>query len=147
MEEIDSLKLENQLCFLLYASSRELTKKYKILLEELEVTYPQYLALLLLWEHKSLSVKEMGEHLYLDSGTLTPMLKRMEQQGLILRQRSLTDERSVVISLTDKGTSLKQKAECIPAEVIKQFGKDAKEMDGLMKSLQDLLHVLTNKEK
>lgn len=143
MTEIDPLKLENQLCFLLYASSRELTKKYKTLLEELNVTYPQYLVLLLLWEHKSLSVKEMGEHLYLDSGTLTPMLKRMEQQDLLVRQRSLEDERSVTISLTDKGASLKQKAECIPAEVMKLSGKDVKEMDVLMKSLYQLLQTLT----
>ncbi|KAB7672456.1 MarR family winged helix-turn-helix transcriptional regulator [Bacillus sp. B1-b2] len=143
MKEIDPLKLENQLCFLLYASSRELTKRYKTLLKELNVTYPQYLALLLLWEHKNLSVKEMGEHLYLDSGTLTPMLKRMEQQGLLERRRSMEDERSVVISLTEKGASLKKQAECIPAEVMKLSGKNTEEMQDFMKSLHLLLQSLS----
>ncbi|MEZ2715366.1 MarR family winged helix-turn-helix transcriptional regulator [Niallia circulans] len=143
MNELDALKLENQLCFLLYASSRELTKKYKPLLEELDVTYPQYLVLLLLWEHKSLSVKEMGHHLYLDSGTLTPMLKRMEQQQLLERKRSLEDERSVLITLTEKGVSLQQKAECIPTEILKLFEKSDKEINDLKQSLQLLLQNLT----
>lgn len=143
MNELDALKLENQLCFLLYASSRELTKKYKPLLEELDVTYPQYLVLLLLWEHKSLSVKEMGHHLYLDSGTLTPMLKRMEQQLLLERKRSLEDERSVLITLTEKGASLQQKAECIPTEILKLFEKSDKEINDLKQSLQLLLQNLT----
>lgn len=143
MNELDSLKLENQLCFLLYASSRELTKKYKPLLEELDVTYPQYLVLLLLWEHRSLSVKEMGNYLYLDSGTLTPMLKRMEQQGLLQRKRSLEDERSVLITLTENGASLQQKAECIPTEVTKLFGKSDEEIDELKQSLLKLLQNLT----
>lgn len=143
MNELDSLKLENQLCFLLYASSRELTKKYKPLLDELDVTYPQYLVLLLLWEHKSLSVKEMGNYLYLDSGTLTPMLKRMEQQQLLQRKRSLEDERSVLITLTDKGASLQQKAACIPTEVFKLFGKSDEEITELKQSLLKLLQNLT----
>ncbi|EOR21529.1 MarR family transcriptional regulator [Cytobacillus oceanisediminis] len=143
MNELDALKLENQLCFLLYASSRELTKKYKPLLEELDVTYPQYLVLLLLWEHRSLSVKEMGNYLYLDSGTLTPMLKRMEQQQLIQRKRSLEDERSVLITLTEKGTSLQQKAECIPTEITKLFGKTPEEVNKLKQALLKLLQNLT----
>jgi len=143
MNELDALKLENQLCFLLYASSRELTKKYKPLLEELDVTYPQYLVLLLLWEHRSLSVKEMGKYLYLDSGTLTPMLKRMEQQQLIQRKRSLEDERSVLITLTEKGTSLQQKAECIPTEITKLFGKTPEEVNELKQALLKLLQNLT----
>ncbi|KLV16254.1 MarR family transcriptional regulator [Niallia circulans] len=147
MNKLDALKLENQLCFLLYASSRELTKKYKPLLEELDVTYPQYLVLLLLWEHKSLSVKEMGHHLYLDSGTLTPMLKRMEQQQLLERKRSLEDERSVLITLTEKGASLQQKAECIPTEILKLFGKSSKEINDLKQSLQLLLENLTKQHK
>ena len=143
MNELDALKLENQLCFLLYASSRELTKKYKPLLEELDVTYPQYLVLLLLWEHRSLSVKEMGNYLYLDSCTLTPMLKRMEQQQLIQRKRSLEDERSVLITLTEKGTSLQQKAECIPTEITKLFGKTPEEVNKLKQALLKLLQNLT----
>ncbi|MER2060325.1 MAG: MarR family transcriptional regulator, partial [Niallia sp.] len=113
------------------------------LLEELDVTYPQYLVLLLLWEHSSLSVKEMGNYLYLDSGTLTPMLKRMEQQQLLQRKRSLEDERSVLITLTEKGASLQQKAECIPTEVTKLFGKSDEEVNELKQSLLKLLQNLT----
>jgi DNA-binding MarR family transcriptional regulator len=140
--EIDMLKLENQLCFLLYASSREMTKKYKPLLEDLDVTYPQYLVLLLLWEHEVLSVKSIGEELYLDSGTLTPMLKRMEQNGLIKRERSQEDERSVMVSLTEQGKSLKEKAACIPAEIFKLSNKDTQEFSQLKSSLAHLLQQL-----
>ncbi|MCM3217467.1 MarR family transcriptional regulator [Niallia taxi] len=140
--EIDLLRLENQLCFLLYASSREMTKKYKTLLEELDVTYPQYLVLLLLWEHKVLSVKSMGEQLYLDSGTLTPMLKRMEQNGLINRERSQEDERSVMVSLTEQGSSLKEKAACIPLEIVKLANKEPEEFKQLKNSLAHLLQQL-----
>lgn len=110
----DLLKLENQICFKIYTAEREITKLYRDLLQEMNVTYPQYLVLLLLWEKHSLLVKELGKRLFLDSGTLTPMLKRMEKNGLVERKRSAEDERSVVISLTEKGDALKEKAECIP---------------------------------
>ncbi|BFH16596.1 MarR family transcriptional regulator [Paenibacillus melissococcoides] len=113
----ERLKLDNQLCFAIYAASRELTKLYRPLLERLELTYPQYLALLALWEHDGMTVKELGLRLYLDSGTLTPMLKRMEQQGLIRRARAAEDERKVILSLTGKGHSLKKEAACIPAQL------------------------------
>ncbi|WCF07610.1 MarR family transcriptional regulator [Paenibacillus thiaminolyticus] len=113
----ERLKLDNQLCFAIYAASRELTKLYRPLLEGLELTYPQYLALLALWEHDGMTVKELGHRLYLDSGTLTPMLKRMEQQGLIRRTRAAEDERKVILSLTGKGHSLKKEAACIPAQL------------------------------
>lgn len=141
--EFDHMKLENQLCFLLYASSREMTKQYKPLLEKLNVTYPQYLALLLLWEHETLTVKKMGELLYLDSGTLTPMLKRMEQQGLITRKRSEEDERSVLISLTENGQSLKEKAADIPRTILglsKQSGEDLKQLKSALYTLLETLH-------
>jgi len=143
-KQTDLLKLENQLCFLLYAGSREMTKKYKPLLDKLGVTYPQYLVLLLLWEHKTLTVKELGQQLYLDSGTLTPMLKRMEQNQIIKRERSLQDERSVVISLTAKGCSLKEQAQDIPIEIIHLSGKNQEEFKVLKDSLLQLLHQLTN---
>ncbi|MGG4397907.1 MarR family transcriptional regulator [Paenibacillus thiaminolyticus] len=113
----ERLKLDNQLCFAIYAASRELTKLYRPLLERLELTYPQYLALLALWEHDGMTVKELGHRLYLDSGTLTPMLKRMEQQGLLRRTRAAEDERKVILSLTGKGHSLKKEAACIPAQL------------------------------
>ncbi len=141
--EFDHMKLENQLCFLLYASSREMTKQYKPLLEKLNVTYPQYLVLLLLWEHETLTVKKMGELLYLDSGTLTPMLKRMEQQGLITRNRSEEDERSVLISLTEDGELLKEKAADIPRTILglsKQSGEDLKQLKSALYTLLETLH-------
>lgn len=134
--------LENQLCFLLYASSREMTKKYKPLLEKLDITYPQYLVLLLLWEQDTLTVKKLGELLSLDSGTLTPMLKRMEHNGLIIRKRSSQDERSVMIQLTDKGFGLKEEACLIPKAIADMSGEDKKTVEDLKASLLQLLQTL-----
>ena len=134
--------LEDQLCFLLYASSREMTKKYKPLLDKLEVTYPQYLVLLLLWEQDTLTVKKLGELLALDSGTLTPMLKRMEQNGLIVRERSTEDERSVMIKLTEKGLGLQEEACFIPDRISAMSGKDKKAVEDLKASLLQLLKTL-----
>lgn len=105
----NKMKLENQICFSLYATTREMTKLYRPLLAELNITYPQYLVLLALWETSPLSVKELGERLYLDSGTLTPMLKRMEKEHLIERYRSKEDERRVLVGLTDKGRQAEEK--------------------------------------
>lgn len=141
--EFEYMKLENQLCFLLYASSREMTKQYKPLLDELNITYPQYLTLLLLWEHGTLNVKTMGELLYLDSGTLTPMLKRMEQNGLITRERSKEDERSVQIRLTEYGEHLKEKATAIPLRMLSGTGRSEEELKMLRGSLHELLQKLT----
>ncbi|PKF88822.1 MarR family transcriptional regulator [Bacillus sp. BA3] len=134
--------LEDQLCFLLYASSREMTKKYKPLLDKLEVTYPQYLVLLLLWEQDTLTVKKLGELLALDSGTLTPMLKRMEQNGLIVRERSTEDERSVMIKLTEKGLGLQEEACFIPDRISAMSGNDKKVVEDLKASLLQLLKTL-----
>ena len=134
--------LEDQLCFLLYASSREMTKKYKPLLDKLEVTYPQYLVLLLLWEQDTLTVKKLGELLALDSGTLTPMLKRMEQNGLIVRERSSEDERSVMIKLTEKGLGLQEEACFIPDRISAMSGEDKKVVEDLKASLIQLLKTL-----
>jgi len=111
---MDNLKLENQLCFPLYALSRQITNLYRPLLEELALTYPQYLVMLLLWQHTQLSVKEIGTRLWLDSGTLTPLLKRLEQKGLIERKRDKQDERMVQILITDSGKELQTKAEKVP---------------------------------
>src|SRR5579875_3340210 len=101
------LKLENQLCFTVYACSREIIRMYRPMLDKLGITYPQYLVLLVLWEMDELTVSQLGERLYLDSGTLTPLLKRMESMGLITRRRSETDERKVYIYLTEQGQDLK----------------------------------------
>ncbi|MCM3772900.1 MULTISPECIES: MarR family winged helix-turn-helix transcriptional regulator [Priestia] len=143
MEQLyKQLQLENQLCFSIYATSREITKVYKPLLDKLGVTYPQYLALLVLWEHETLSVKKMGELLYLDSGTLTPMLKRMQDQELVIRQRSNEDERVVFISLTEKGKKLRDKACHIPEEVFSMTNKSQGELEKLKETLQELLQSL-----
>ena len=113
----DSLKLENQLCFPLYAASREVIRQYKPFLDELDLTYTQYIAMMLLWEKKSLTVKELGKGLYLDSGTLTPLLKKLEGKGYITRTRSTADERSLILALTPLGEHLKEKAVLIPAKM------------------------------
>jgi DNA-binding MarR family transcriptional regulator len=112
------LQLDNQLCFALYSTSLAMTKLYKPLLEELGLTYPQYLAMLVLWEQDGLTVSELGERLYLDSGTLTPLLKRMETAGLVSRMRAVQDERRVHITLTAEGRKLKAKAAKIPGCIL-----------------------------
>ncbi|OEH56496.1 MarR family transcriptional regulator [Oceanobacillus sp. E9] len=116
----DILKLDNQICFPLYAATREMTKRYRPLLEELNVTYPQYIVLLVLWETDRISVKALGERLFLDSGTLTPMLKRMEEHGFIQRSRSKEDERIVEVVLTKQGKQAEKQAEKIPLKFIEQ---------------------------
>lgn len=113
----DALKLENQICFPLYAASKEVVRHYKPFLDELGLTYTQYIAMMVLWEHKKLTVKEMGEYLYLDSGTLTPLLKNMEKKGLVVRCRSKEDERVLNVSITDEGEKLKEKAVNVPMKM------------------------------
>ena len=113
----EMLKLETQLCFPLYACAKEIVKRYTPLLEPLGLTYTQYIAMMVIWEHKSLSVKDMGKLLLLDSGTLTPMLKKMEKAGWISRRRSVSDERVVLITITEKGEELQDKAAQIPAKM------------------------------
>ncbi|UOQ49696.1 MarR family transcriptional regulator [Gracilibacillus caseinilyticus] len=136
------IKLEDQLCFSLYATTREMTKRYRPLLEELQITYPQYLVLLVLWETDGISVKELGKRLYLDSGTLTPMLKRMEESQLLARKRSATDERKVVVTLTDKGHEAKAKAVCIPARLLENVDGDPAEIEQLKQTLMKMLESL-----
>ncbi|EIT85679.1 organic hydroperoxide resistance transcriptional regulator OhrR [Fictibacillus macauensis ZFHKF-1] len=142
----DALKLENQICFKVYAAAREITKMYRSLLEDLNVTYPQYLVLLVLWEQELLTVKALGEKLYLDSGTLTPMLKRMETNGLIHRNRSQQDERSVMVSLTEEGKKLQEKAACIPQELIETIHIDKEELKMLHTSLGKILMGIQEEE-
>ncbi|MGD6833462.1 MarR family winged helix-turn-helix transcriptional regulator [Sutcliffiella halmapala] len=135
----DKLKLENQICFKIYSVERKITKLYRNLLDELDVTYPQYLVLLVLWEKNTTSVKELGEKLFLDSGTLTPMLKRMEGNGLLERNRSREDERSVIISLTPKGRQLKEKAECIPTQLVDNLSMDYQELQAFNRTLTRIM--------
>lgn len=111
---MDKLLLENQLCFPLYVASKEIIRKYKVYLDPLDLTYTQYIVMMALWEHKNINVKHLGELLYLDSGTLTPVLKKLEKHGYIQRVRNKEDERNVIISLTLKGEELKNKAKEIP---------------------------------
>lgn len=113
----ERLKLENQLCFPLYACAKEVVRRYAPLLEPVGLTYTQYIAMMVLWEHKNISVKEMGKSLYLDSGTLTPMLKKMEQSGWLCRKRSDEDERVVVISITDAGETLQEMVADVPIKM------------------------------
>jgi DNA-binding MarR family transcriptional regulator len=133
------LKLDNQLCFALYSSSRGVTRLYRPLLSEFGITYPQYLAMLVLWEKEPLTVKELGERLFLDSGTLTPLLKRMEKQGLLKRERSQGDERQVLINLTEEGRKLKDKALAIPLKVADQVNISQSEFISLLTSLKKLM--------
>ena len=111
------LKLENQLCFPLYACAKEVIRRYTPLLEPLGLTYTQYIAMMVMWEYKSISVKDIGKLLFLDSGTLTPMLKKMEKAGWICRNRSEKDERVVIISITERGEELQEKAAEIPSKM------------------------------
>ncbi len=139
MNREDSLKLDNQLCFVIYACSKELTRLYRPLLDELGITYPQYLVLLVLWEQDGITVGELGERLYLDSGTLTPLLKRLEAARLIVRKRSSEDERKVLIHLTEEGRQLKQKACDIPAEMVQRSGLTGEEFVRLSNEFRGLL--------
>lgn len=134
----DWLQLDQQLCFALYSSSLAMTKLYKPLLAPLGITYPQYLALLVLWERDGLSVGELGERLFLDSGTLTPLLKRMEASGWLTRQRAAEDERRVVVHLTAEGRALRQKAKRIPVQLGQAMQCDVQEVESLTQRLQQL---------
>lgn len=134
----EMLKLENQLCFPLYACAKEVVRRYMPLLEPLGLTYTQYLAMMVMWEHKSISVKDMSKLLYLDSGTLTPMLKKMEKAGLISRRRSEKDERMVIVSITERGEALQEKAAEIPVKIAGCLTLDSDEA----MQLYTLLHKL-----
>lgn len=116
-DKYDVLKLENQLCFPLYACAKEVVKRYKPFLDEIDLTYTQYITMMVLWEHKEMSVKEMGSYLLLDSGTLTPVLKKLEQKAYITRARDKKDERVLNVAITAKGEELKEKAVEIPAKI------------------------------
>lgn len=135
----DLLKLDNQLCFAIYACSRSLTRLYRPLLKKLGVTYPQYLVLMVLWETNQKSVTELGERLFLDSGTLTPLLKRLENNGIVQRVRSKQDERKVVVEITKKGMALKKKAYEIPEKMFCQSGLTIEEFFRMKSDLERLV--------
>ena len=132
------LKLDHQLCFALYSASLAMTKLYKPMLDEMGLTYPQYLAMLVLWENDGITVSELGERLYLDSGTLTPLLKRMEAADLVTRLRDVEDERRVLIRLTAAGRKLKARAARIPGCVLQATQCDVSEAIELTRQVQTL---------
>lgn len=134
----DPLGLDNQLCFVLYSSSLLMTKLYKPLLDEIGLTYPQYLAMLALWEEDGITVSRLGERLYLDSGTLTPLLKRLEKAGLVKRERNEKDERQVLVRVTPEGKALKRQAAGIPRKVAIASGLSLDEILNLRKRLKKL---------
>ncbi|WP_042386921.1 MarR family winged helix-turn-helix transcriptional regulator [Streptacidiphilus melanogenes] len=135
------LRLEHQVCFALHNASRAFGAIYRDALKDLGLTYPQYLAMLALWEHGELSVKRLGELLRLDSGTLSPLLKRLEAAGLVKRERSAQDERSVLVSATASGAALREQATEVPLEVARRTGFDVAEM----RELRGLLGRLTDR--
>ena len=138
-KEIDSLKLENQLCFPLYSASREVVKKYHPYLTQIGLTYTQYITMMVMWEEKQISVKELGEKLFLDSGTMTPVLKSLEQKGFVTRKRSEQDERSVIVKITETGEELKESAKEIPLKVAGCVGLEVEEAQELYILLYKIL--------
>ena len=138
-----SVILDRQLCFALYAASHKMTKTYQPLLKKLDLTYPQYLVLLVLWEKSDLSVTELGRRLELDSGTLTPLLKRMESAGLIARTRSLSDQRHVAITLMPAGRALKKKAAFVQDHVVCATQCSIDELEALIKKLNKIRQALS----
>lgn len=135
----DALKLDNQLCFPIYVASREIIQSYSPYLAELDITYPQYLVLMVLWEEDDMMVNSIGKRLHLDSGTLTPLLKRMEGKGLIIRNRCKLDERIVRIKLTDKGKELRDQAVEIPPRLAKEVTLTPEEAETLKKLIYKLI--------
>jgi len=116
-EDYSALKLKNQLCFPLYAAAKEVVRRYRPFLDKLDLTYTQYITMMVMWEEKEISVKDLGEKLYLDSGTLTPLLKSLEQKDYVSRRRSSEDERVLIVSLTETGEKLKEKAVDVPYQM------------------------------
>ena len=143
----DSLTLKNQLCFPIYLVAKEITKRYSYLLEKLDLTYTQYIVMMYFWEKRTSNVKELGNILLLDSSTLTPLLKKLEVKGYITRSRSLADERNLIVSVTDKGLKLRDKALNIPVEMTKCVDLEDKEIKTLYEITNKILNNITKEEK
>ena len=139
MSKYEALKLEKQLCFPLYAASREVIKQYRPYLDALDLTYTQYITMMVFWEEKKISVKELGKKLYLDSGTLTPVLKSLEAKGFVKRYRSTEDERVLIVEITEKGEALRDRALDVPAEVSKFIRLQPSEAAELYRLLYKIL--------
>ncbi|WP_316609108.1 MarR family transcriptional regulator [uncultured Ruminococcus sp.] len=137
--EYDALKLDNQVCFPLYAAAREVTKLYRPYLDALNLTYTQYITMMVLWENRSCSAKKLGEKLYLDSGTLTPVIKSLEQKGFVKRSRSAVDERVLMVEVTDKGFALREEAKSVPQKIAACTNLTPEEAQTLYKLLYKVL--------
>ena len=141
-DKYDVLKIENQLCFPLYACAKGIVRKYKPFLEEIDLTYTQYITMMVLWEYGQKNVKELGEILYLDSGTLTPVLKKLEQKGYVTRARGEADERVLLVTLTEEGRNLREKAVEIPVQMGKCIPLEQEEATQLYKLLHKIMACL-----
>ena len=141
-EKYECLKLSHQLCFPLYACSREMIKLYKPWLDELGLTYTQYITMMVLWEHKAMTVKALGQELYLDSGTLTPLLKKLEEKGLVTRRRSDQDERNLIVTITEAGEAMKDLALHIPAEMTNCVNLPREDIRNLYRMLYQMLEYV-----
>lgn len=141
-KKYDALKLENQLCFPLYACSKEIVRKYKPFLDKLDLTYTQYITMMILWERKEMNVKSLGEYLYLDSGTLTPLLKKLETKGYISRKRSVEDERNLCVVITKLGEALKEKAILVPEQMSQCICLEEEESVKLYQLLYKILNQI-----
>ena len=144
MKNYDCLNLENQLCFPLYVCSKEIVRKYKPFLEKIDLTYTQYIVMIILWEYGKMNLKDLGNKMYLDSGTLTPLLKKLEIKGYIKRNKSCEDERNLMIELTNKGESLKDKAIDIPNKIGSCLNLDKEDATTLYKLLYRILNNIEN---
>ena len=146
MDKYDGIKLGNQLCFPLYVCANEIVKRYKPFLDEIDLTYTQYITMMVFWEHKEMNVKELGAYLFLDSGTLTPVLKKLEQKGYITRKRSDKDERVLNVAITEAGEQLKEKAVEIPAKIGSCVCLEPQEAQQLYQILHKMLGVFGTEE-
>lgn len=143
-QNFHALKIENQLCFPLYACSREVIKQYKPYLDAMDLTYTQYIAMMVLWESGELTVKELGDKLYLDSGTLTPMLKKLEAKGYVTRTRSRKDERNLIVAVTQLGESLRTQALEMPKAIACNTELSREEAEALYRTLYKILALIDN---
>lgn len=141
----DPLRLENQICFPLYACAKEIVKAYKPYLDELDLTYTQYITMMVMWEHRELRVKEVGKYLYLDSSTLTPLLKRLEEKGYVTRRRSKEDERDLIVTITDEGMNLRQRALSVPQRMAACVDMEPEKAQVLYGVLYELLGKLSDR--
>ena len=142
-DRYDALRLENQICFPLYACAKEIVKAYKPYLDGLDLTYTQYITMMVMWEHKELWVKDMGRYLYLDSSTLTPLLKRLEEKGYVTRRRSKEDERDLIVTITKSGEALRERAVSVPRQLAACVDLEPEKAQTLYALLYEVIGKLT----